>query len=911
MRFCTSVSLVALLGAIAAPSTVAAQETSGDAAANSPEAEIIVTGYRSSNQASIEAKREATGIIDAVSQDEAGLLPDLDINEIAQRIPGVSVISTFGVANDRSSDDTDAIVIRGLNPNYNLTTFDGVPVASTDEDDRRTKTSIFPPSAVSRVEVAKTLTADRDPHGLSGQLNLVTASAFDRKGTYLTTRLSVGTNETAGKMVADHGPDLRADATFSTIFGDGKFGFVAAGSYGRFYSTNLEHKPGAQDDTYLFYVKDPASTKRTDDLSESNGFPASRRNQIFAFEDERERIAGIAKLEFRPTDMTAASLYYGHFEESEKENRWEHLVVSNNSTRPANQTQFSGDWPTGQVQPGFVSQPEKTTVDLVTAKLDHAFDERNVLRVAASGSWADIHTDRHMSKFQVSGYSANDRFSYDLSSGRPVLTYANPDSINDLSRYNSNYVRQILTDAKQRLFYGGLDFDHNLGRNDRGFGFNIGVNYTRRRQSFDRDYFEGDVFNTDGCTQSAITKCPLANMRSFVLDKTLPGYAANVPFYLIDGNAFYEAWNAQGRPITNDRTDDSISSDYKLLETVTAAYAQAVYRTDDFMVRAGLRYDRTRTHVDLFAKDDMLDDDPDDAAQFVPQTRKSTYDFWLPSLILRYEPTDGIVLRAGYGRTIGRPNFDDYARGERIGEPEDGRISISRGNPDLRPRVSDNFDVSAEYYFDGGDSMVSLTAFHKHVADMIYVQEQIVEGFQYEGETLTAVIEQPVNANSAWIRGIEFGLRKDFRNLLPAPIDGFILEANATWIDGRVTLLDGDGNERRLGSWEKQPKFLTNVQLAYEKGPFGAKVAWNYVGDYLNNANEESALYDIYRTSRHQVDLQARYKLTPDLRVQFEVQNLTKEGVISERRFPFGNLLAQETEKGRRFWLGVNWRFGR
>lgn len=905
MRFRTSVSMVALCGAIVAPATAMAQEIAG------PDGDIVVTGYRSSNQASIEAKRDATGIMDAVSQDEAGLLPDLDINEIAQRIPGVSVISTFGVANDRSSDDTDAIVIRGLNPNFNLTTFDGVPVASTDEDDRRTKTSIFPPSAVSRVEVVKTLTADRDPHGLSGQLNLVTASAFDRKGTYLSTRLSVGANETAGDMVADHGPDLRADTTFSTIFGDGRFGFVAAGSYGRFYSTNLEHKPGSQDDTYLFYVTDPTSTRRTDDLSLSNGFPASRRNQIFAFEDERERIAGIAKLEFRPTDRTAASIYYGHFEESEKENRWEHLVVGNPNTRPGNQTQFTGDWPTGQVQPGFVSQPEKTTVDLVTAKLDHAFDERNVLRAAVSGSWADIHTDRRMSKLQTSGYSANDRFSYDLSSGRPVLTYANPASINDLSRYTSNYVRQILSDAKQSLFYGGLDFDHNLGRDDRGFGFNIGANYTRRRQSFDRDYFEGDVFNTDGCTQSDITKCPLANMRDYVLDKTLPGYASDVPFSLIDGNAFYDAWNAQGRPITNDRTDDSIASDYRLRETVTAAYAQAVYRTDDVMIRGGLRYDRTRTHVNLFAKDDALDDDPDDAAQFVPQTRQSTYDFWLPSLIVRYEPRDGIVLRAGYGRTIGRPNFDDYARGESIGEPEDGRISISRGNPDLRPRVSDNFDISAEYYFDGGDSMVSVAGFHKEVSDMIFVQEQIVEGFQHDGQTLTAVIEQPVNANKAWIRGIEVGLRKDFRNLLPAPFDGFILEANATWIDGRVTLLDGDGNARRLDRWEKQPKFLTNVQLAYEKGPFGAKVAWNHVGSYLNNANEESALYDIYRASRHQVDLQARYNLTPDLRMQVEVQNLTREGVISERRFPFGTLLAQETEKGRRFWFGINWRFGR
>lgn len=135
-----------------------------------------------------------------------------------------------------------------------------------------------------------------------------------------------------------------------------------------------------------------------------------------------------------------------------------------------------------------------------------------------------------------------------------------------------------------------------------------------------------------------------------------------------------------------------------------------------------------------------------------------------------------------------------------------------------------------------------------------------------------------------------------------------ILEANATWIDGSVTLLSAGGTPRTLNEWEKQPGWLANVQLAYEKGPFGAKVAFNHVGSFLNNVNEDNAIYDIHRRARSEVDFQLRYAVTDTLKVLFEVQNLTKEHIVNERRFEFGNLLAQDTEKGRRIWLGVSWR---
>ena len=889
-----SASALALTAGLGLGSAAFAQDASDEADAVMDT--IVVTGFATANRDAIAAKRASDGILDAASADQIGLLPDLDITQVAQRIPGLSVISTFGVTNDRSSDDTEAVVIRGLDPNFNLVTVDGVPIASTDEDDRRTKTSIIPPSVVGRVEAVKTLTADLDPHGLSGQLDLVTVSAFDRDEPFLSTRFSIGENSTAGELVDDQGQDLRADVVFSTKFGDqDQFGFVAAGSYHEFFSTNYEEKPGARDDTYLI-------------LDETTGFISSRRNQIFAFEDERERISGILKFEYQPSDATDLSLFYGRFEETEDEKRWEYLANGDDDEPLLNATATTGTWSEGRVEYGFVDQPEKTTVDILTAKGSHRFGDKSEIHGVLSYSQAEVDVIRNMSKLRP-GSNADGAFSYDISSGRPRLSFVNDDAVNDLSRYTSSYIRARNQAISQDLTYGEVNYDWNFDSSSSGFGFNIGASATLRDQSFDREYREGDVYNTVGCTEADVTDCPPATLDQFALSTTLPGLGPDVRFALMDDAAFRAAWADQGEPITNDRTDNSIRDDYTMTEDAYALFAQSVYRGDRFTVRGGLRFDTTEIDVDLFARDRSLDDDPNDAAEYVPVSRSSEYDYLLPSLIASYDLTENVILRGGYGRTIGRPSFDDYASGESIGVPdlEEGTVSISRGNPDLEPRVSDNFDVSLEYYFDDGVSLLSAAVFYKDVQDMIFVQEQIIENFELDGALLTARVEQPVNANAAKISGIELSLRKDFANTLPPPFDGFIVNANMTFLDGEVTLVDADGGTRTLDAWEKQPEFIGNLQVAYEKGPFGAKVAYNYVDEYLNDVNEESADFDIYREGRSEIDLQARYQLTDAIKLVAEVQNLTEESVTSVRSGPFDGLLAQETEKGRRVWLGFTW----
>nr|WP_321440549.1 TonB-dependent receptor [uncultured Hyphomonas sp.] len=896
-----SASVVAILGGMALYAPARAQTTETDDGDLVQET-VLVTGYAAANRDSIEAKRDSDLVIDAISQDDIGLLPDLTISDVARRIPGVTTVSVDGVAGTRSVNSEQNVVIRGLSPDFNLTTFDGVPIASTSENSRAANLSIFPPTVVRRIEATKTLTSDLNPHGLSGQLNLVTTSAFDRDEAFFSSRFSMGRDSTADKGPSDGGNDLRGSAVYSTAFGDNdQFGIVASGSYEQFYYSSYDNRAGGATDTYLFYSDDTTSDDREDFFEGSVGYPAARQNQLYVFDGEKERASGVLKLEYAPHGTTYASLFLGVFYQNEEETRYEYQEIGDPKSRPLDQTPASGTWARGQVDRGYVYQPEESLTTVVTGKFQHDFGGHRELDLVGSFSHADVDVIRNMSKFQA-GYSADTAFSYEFVRGRPQIDFANPDVVNDLTRYENNYIRERSQDIEQDLFYLSAAYADNFEAGSQGFGYRVGASFTDSSQDFDRGYIEGDVFDANG---------DLVTMDNYVLDNTRTGNDRDVIFYFIDDQKLRADWLAQGQTITNDRSDNAVRDDYSLSEQIMAAYGQLSWRTERMSILAGFRYDRTEADVSLYARDDRLDDDPDDAAQYVPLSRSTDYDFLLPSIIGSFDLTDNAVLRVGYSRTIGRPTYGQISQQERYGDPDlnIGVISVSRGNPDLKPLVSDNFDLSGEYYFDSNQSMVSLAAFYKEVSDLIYKQKVIDPNFVYEGNTLKATISQPINATDASIYGLEFSVRKDFSDTLPAPLDGLVLDANITWIGSEFAFINSEGDERDPGGWEDQPELLANVQLSYEKGPFGAKIGYNYVGSFLSSIlADEGDIYDMYRDPRDVWDTQVRYNLTDSLRLVAEIQNLTEEGVDFTRDIPgYGELYGASVERGRTVWLGFSW----
>tara|TARA_R110002167_G_scaffold335644_1_gene542995 strand:- start:2813 stop:5533 length:2721 start_codon:yes stop_codon:yes gene_type:complete len=866
---------------------------------------IIVSGYRTANLAEIDSKRSSDGVMDAISQDQSGMLPDMDISQAAQRIAGVSTLTGFGVGSERSSNTSEAIVIRGLDPTYNLTTFDGVPIAATDQNDRRTKTSIFPSSVISQIQVIKTLTANLDPHGMSGQLNLVTFSAFDHDSPFLTTRASIGKNQEAGRLIADPDPNQRFDIAFSDKFGASEqFGFSLAGSYHSLSDSTQHHAPGNYDSSYVYYSADPSINEDVN-LTDSNYLPAAARIQRFAFESGTKKFSGLAKLEYQPNDETYGYFYAGHFVQDEKEQRWEMLLQPNTDIRPDEQTATTGTWQEGKISYGYVNQPKEEESTIFTGHFEQWLNYTQKLRFDLSHSTASTHLLRDASKYNL-GYSSDFAFDYDIDKKNAGIEFHNKDIVNDLSLYSSDYIRKRDQKMRNNVTYGAINYDHNFDGASGRWGFNAGIALTLRDQSFDRSYTQGKVF--ENCGLSDITDCELTLMDEFAFEKTTSGFNG-VPFVLLDDQAARVVWEAQGSPLTTDRTDSSLQDDYKLTEDTYALFGQAVYRGDKLTVRSGLRYDTTDVAASLWQKDESIEKVVTDASQFVEVSRNSDYSYLLPSLVGSYHLQEDLYLRFGYGRTIGRPNFSHYAVGESVGLLEDGddQITITQGNENLKPRVSDNYDLSLEYYFDQG-SILSASYFYKAVDNMIYTRVTVDDTYQYEDQIITAKTKSPQNASDAFIEGIELSVRVDLANYLSSPFDGFILSSNVTLINSELTIVDEEDTQTTTDSWEQQPDFIANLSLSYDKGDIGANIAYNYVGDYLTSFDQDDTNNNVYREGAGQLDVQLRYNLTDNTKLLLEVQNLMDKNITNFRDIEnIGLLRGSEVEKGRTFWLGITW----
>ncbi|BBC74275.1 conserved hypothetical protein [Altererythrobacter sp. B11] len=908
VTFASAVAAQALIaGLLATPLNAQTADAPAENAhrnADEEAAAIVVTGYRSSNAATIEAKRSATGITDSIAQDQAGLLPDLTIAQVAQRIPGLALVPDFATSDDRSPDLAESVMIRGIGSSYNLVTFDSLPLASTSADSRGARIELLPPSFVSRIDAIKTITANRDPHALSGQLDLITSSAFDLGRTALVARASVGDNSTAGALDVDQGQNVRADATFSSLFGANQdFGIVVSGSYSKYYSSNYDQKPGAVDSSYRLYDEDTGKEIGDyNDLSNTNGYSAASRNQIFIYDDNVTRASGVVKLEYNPGEATYASIYTGYFYQKEDEVRNEYLASADTGKVPANQTETSGEWAKGKTALGYSHQPQKRETFVASAILDQDLNDTLAAHLRATHSRARLNTIRDRSKFQMSANTADGAFSYDLSQGYPVLSFYNPEYNNDPANYVESYIQHITQRAAQDLTFLGGNLDYNFAGDDRGFGFNIGGSFQNTDQSYDEGQTSGKILGPDGK--------PL-NMVDFVRPVTEPTTDPDVDFLFIDDEAYRNAWSAAGYPSTDDNSDNDIQSDYDLNEKVAAAYAEAAYRTDRFYVRAGLRYDSTHTDIDLWTQDDNLPAEPNAGAQYVLSKRKASYDYLLPSVIASYDFQNGVILRAGYSKTLGRPNYNYYAIGESIGLPddsEDNTISITRGNPDLKPRTSNNFDLSLEWYPTRG-SMISLAGFYKDIKNLIFIQNITQDGFEYNGETYTARITTPMNAQTASVKGVEFSVRQDMHDITTGFLRNFVVSANATLIDGEQTVIQSDESLRAVNGLEGQPKFLANATLSYETALFGASLAYNYVDDYLKSINEDSSVFDIYSRHRGEISAQIRLNVAEGVTVIAEGQNLAKSNIEYYRKMPTGRLLAERSQKGRVLWLGVTTRF--
>ncbi|MEY3338770.1 MAG: hypothetical protein RL245_1762, partial [Pseudomonadota bacterium] len=224
-----------------------------------------------------------------------------------------------------------------------------------------------------------------------------------------------------------------------------------------------------------------------------------------------------------------------------------------------------------------------------------------------------------------------------------------------------------------------------------------------------------------------------------------------------------------------------------------------------------------------------------------------------------------LIARAAITRGMMRPDFTDIV--PRALETQEGSLLVvQQGNPDLKPTLSNNLDVSLEYYFEP-IGVLSAGGFYKDLKDYNYT---LRSSGTYLGTP--AALVTPENADGQ-LGGFELAWQQQFTQL-PGWLSGFGVFANFTYVDASIDL----GRQyagRSSFPLPGQSETVSNFAVFYEKGPVSVRVSFTDRSDYLDEINAEDGALDLYWAGRDQIDLTASYQLTKTFEAFVEAKNLT------------------------------------
>jgi TonB-dependent receptor len=267
--------------------------------------------------------------------------------------------------------------------------------------------------------------------------------------------------------------------------------------------------------------------------------------------------------------------------------------------------------------------------------------------------------------------------------------------------------------------------------------------------------------------------------------------------------------------------------------------------------------------------------------------------------------TDQIIARAAASRTLTRPDMYDLRPVISYNVLRPGENQASGGNPDLKPYLSDNYDLSLEWYF-APASYASIGGFRKNIKDFVSeayynLPQHIANSANlpaYPDGIVNFLFNAPTNSQSAYAEGLELALQHTL-SWLPAPFDGLGFNANATFMhsDAELNAANTNSNFALTGLGNSQ-----NFILFYEKGPVGVRFAYNYRDTFLSGTAPIT-----YTKAYGQLDAQASYKVTDFMLLTFAVANITN--AVQQTTDRFVNEFDSLNEFGRRYSAGVRVNF--
>jgi TonB-dependent receptor len=751
-----------VLGALVASGAAYAQQTAPPApqAAEGGSDIIVVTGIRASLERAMDIKREADGVVDAISAEDIGKFPDTNLAESLQRVPGVSI--------NRVNGEGSEVTVRGFGGGFNLVTLNGrtmptanVSVVGSDqngEDTAATSRSFdfsnLASEGVSGLQVYKTGRASVPSGGLGATINISTYRPLGDPGLHGTVGIKANhdTSVDRGEEVTPEVSGLVSWTDAQEIFGVSLFGSYQERDSGYRAGTsnfwNIER--GSQ-------FLNPANGRVTTTTQITN--PPGP-NQLVSFASDsryhsadvhRERLNGQLTLQFRPTEsllLTGDVTYATNKVEEER------MDQTNWFNRPFNQVIFDGN-PVissavfmqeniaGVKDLGFEQQfrAVEDTLESYGFNAEWAATDRLAFTLDAHSSLARSVPDAPLGASSIRvgmGAPVVASHSVDWRSGFPDQQYVMNDALRgngngrlDVGDLGSQVGRLTSSSQKQRLdeirLDGKWDFDTSQ--------FDFGVDYRNSRMTQSKidtmqtlgDWGIGDPGDVEqfapGVVEAFCLKCLFRDYTPGDAEIAFRGNAADLYRGLSAGYA--------GNPVNVSGRQFNVVE-----EDIIALYAQfgmdAEFLGRPAHLLAGVRYEETEVDVLALVSAPAAivwqadnDFNPVVSGQTQTVTGEGSYSNVLPSLDFSVDIRDDLVGRASFSRTLARPDFVNLFLTDTVGSNSPQRPTVfggiaqaSSGNPDLLPLVSDNLDFSLEWYY-GDANYVSVGAYEKRVTNFI------------------------------------------------------------------------------------------------------------------------------------------------------------------------------------------------
>lgn len=911
--------------------------------------EVVVTGYRESLEVSLDAKRDSVNFTDSISAEDVGKLPDNNLAEALQRVPGVQISRTNG--------EGQQISLRGMGPSFARVLLDGLPISAASEGsvdqqarNREFDFDLLPSEIFSMLQVSKTPQASLVEGGLSGTVDLRTPRPFDYQGFKASYQVQ-GAYQSASEEV-----DPRGSFLISNNW-DGKFGALISFSMSErsfrtdgwtsqgWTSGRIAGNPPAPGysggfDWNLPSVAANAANQAPTFINESGLSNAALANaqvpRLGRPETQignRDRLGGTVALQWAPSDDLHFNLDVIYAElEADFDRYTNNLLVRNTTPGTNNATGFGYITPSNFVIDGNNTLTSGTLLNAKFWSENRLFEqESDFLHVGLGGEWqitdnigVDLKASRAESDFRwrMTTYlflSQPGRVDINVNGSIPRIT---PQlNLADVSNWQFDTVRvqpRTREDENENL---ALNFT--FGDRER----NVRVGALKNTYSRERLTYSSSVGVTQGTALTPFGYTGGANLNQF----DIRNFAEVVPVKNygkdLDDPVGYNRWivsdlDAFSALMNPNALDAAANLDFQnsgsFEEDNLSAYVEANGSVDlwgrELRINAGLRYTKTEHDLIGFIR---IPSTPPAAGnlfglrkeQYGRNTIQGEYSETLPSLNLAYDLASDLLVRFSVSQAMTRPNPSDLQPFTTISTSG----VVSQGNPNLDPYLADQLDGGVEWYFAEG-AVLGGNLFYKEITGFV-IRQNVPQPFRNAGIALDTITDPtilallpngldtillfntPVNIDpTTYLKGAELLYQQRLDWVLP----GLGASLNFTRLDS--------GSQVILGLAENN----YNATAYYEQERFAVRLSYNYRDDYVEcelNCGSTSPETGFRREAGY-LDLSSSVNfaaLGQDLTVSFEALNLTDEEEYSF--YGYENRANTLNKPGRQFILGIRGQF--